>query len=133
MNPEKLKKMNPEKLKFEKYIPKGPVYTFPLISISSQYINFTRSCFPMLQRKPYCELFYDRTQRVIAIRPTHIESENTLKINYSKYKKSISSRGFISKYLSKEVGGFGRVYTRFKAFWDDKNKCFLIDLNGGKK
>ena len=119
--------MESEKLEFEKYHPQSQPSSLPVISFNTHYITFSKSCSPMLQRKPFCELYYDRRQGVIAIKPLQVESLYSLKICQSNGKRAISCRGFMSKFLLGKLG-IGSEYKRFVGTWDDKNKYFLVNL-----
>ena len=123
-----------EKLNFKQYIPTskcGILY----VAISKENIYLPVCCHKYLQRKRFCELFYDEKQKIIAIRPTHVEALKTMKIrNHTKGSKSISIIGFFREFkISPFLGTYkpGFKSKRFIVRWSDKNKCFLIDLKNG--
>jgi len=122
--------------KFERYRPKKKTAPFPCVTIRPLAIGFNRHCFPAFQKKPFVELFYDRSSKTIAVKPYHIETAYTVKVGGKQEKGvlQVICMGFmkendIAVYL--KLDPISTIKSkRFKAFWDEKQKWFLIDLKG---
>ena len=122
--------------KFKRYIPKFKIYKSPAISIARGHIRLNQWCRQFIQKRPYCELFYDEDEKVIAIKPTQIDGPFSLTINnFGRNNNSlaIQCRTFIlenhiAEYIRLRDFYFKAKSIQFPAQWDDKNKCFFINL-----
>lgn len=119
--------------KFKKYIPQFKKFEFPAITIMESCIRLNQHCREFIQRKSYCELFYDEDEKVIALKPTHVETFSTLRIvNKAKDDGArIQCTRFIRqneifRYLNPL--SWGNKSVQIPAQWDEKNKCFFINL-----
>ena len=127
--------MNVETLNLKRYYPKISRYNSPVITIGKVHLSFNRICRPALHNKPYCEIFFDEKQKVMAIKPLHVETVFTKRLyNIPGQNPRLCIGGFL-----KQTGLFeqfrmyrsGFKHIRFRAIWNNKGKLFLIDLNGG--
>ena len=120
------------KYRFKKHVPKNKKYNIPAASIAKANIRLNKHCRQFLWKKPHCELLFDERQKVIAIKPIHKETQYSLMINnYGRENLSlaIQCRAFllengIIEYL--DMGEFKSL--QFPAQWDEKNKCFFVNL-----
>ena len=120
------------KYRFKKYLPKNKKYNTPAATIAIAQIRLNHHCRNFLERKPYCELFYDRYQKVIAIKPIHVETSYSMKINNHQRKDcnmAIQCRAFLKEDGILEYLGLGKLKSlQFPAQWDEKNKMFFVNL-----
>jgi len=119
--------------KFKKYIPRNKTFEFPAITIMETCMRMNRLCKKFIWKKPYCEIFYDENEKVIAIKPTHIETFCTLRIieRGEDHNTTIQCKAFIRengifRYLN--LAYLGKKSIQLPAQWDDKNKCFFVNL-----
>lgn len=124
---------NEERLNFKQYAPRSK-RGFLNVRINQEVILFSILCNKYFQRKEFCELFYDEKQKIIAVKPTHIETLKTLKIttNHNQSKR-VCAKGFLNEF---KISAFLSLYKtnsarNFRIKWNPKNKCFLIDLKNG--
>ncbi len=126
--------------RLKKYHPEFRVRGETTITFNQLRFSFSKACNPHLQRKDFCELFFSEDKKTIAIKPYQIKTKDTLTISGNNDKNRTSAivacRHFIHKmnitdYLEKNKIN----YIQVKAFWDDKQKAFLLKLDflkGGK-
>jgi len=115
---------------FKIYEPRHHTRKIPCVTISNKYVYFNKACWPFFQRKDYCHLFFDKRNKAIAFRPTHVEDLNTIKIyKGNRANCKVVLRDFLKKELwdifGKKMNEQGR---RFEARFDDKAKCLIVDL-----
>lgn len=124
--------MDYQKLKLKRYQPKCMRSDKPMISISKIGFRFNVASERHMNRHyKYCELYYDKNEKVIAIKPTNELSTSSLKICWAtKTNPFICARNFI-----KETG-IGRLIglpddaksIRFFPAWNEKARMFFLDL-----
>lgn len=110
----------------------------PMISLGLNDLRFNIACLPYLQRKDFCELYFDESNEIIALKPMHIRTNCTLRMTtqerrLTKVNKRISCTHFIRENNLIHHAGLnrsGKTTRPYLAQWDNKNKWFLIDLKG---
>lgn len=120
--------------KFKKYIPQNKQFTCPAITINEEEMRLNYRCREHIQQKPYYELFYEEDEKIIAIRPIHIDTAFSLKFSnfHSRYDVKMHCPGFlksndIASYLRAKLDS-PTAKIQIPVVWDDKNKCFYVDL-----
>lgn len=121
--------------KLKKYHPEsGRISGETMITFNRLRFAFSQRCRDHLQRKDYCVLFFSEDKKTIAIKPYQIKTEDTLKItgnnDRTRTSASVACKHFIRKmkiadYLEKNK----KTYIQVQAFWDDKQKAFLLKLD----
>lgn len=105
-----------------------------MITFNPRQITFSQKCRKHLRRKDYCELFYSDDKKTIGVKPYQIKTEDTLKISgnneISKTNPSTACVDFnlkigITDYLKRK----NKKSIQALAFWDDKQKLFLLKLD----
>jgi len=122
--------------RFKKYIPKNKTYDIPSVTILKGCLRFNQHCRKFLNKKPYCELFYDEQEKVIAIKPIQVELITTLRItNWQKRDNSLSIQctDFFRKFKILEYLGIDSPLSKIKSLqlpiqWHEKNKMFFVNL-----
>jgi len=118
-------------LKLERYCPAGnAITTTPLATISVRGIYFNKHCSRIVNRHLHrCEVYFNKNYLVF--RPTQEETFHTLNFAPSKGKDKgikISCQGVIKKTMLYPSLLNGAKYFLVEPIWDNKNKCFLLDL-----
>lgn len=81
--------MNPEKiLNFKKYYPKNKRLKIPAITVRTNRLVFNYHCLPYFNKKDYAELYYDKKNKVIAIKPYHLDNPSCVPILGLKTKRT---------------------------------------------
>jgi len=119
--------------RFKKYVPKSKKLNCTAISISKTQLRFNSQCREFLRRKPYCELFYEEENKIIALKPYHLDGPYALKINNwlrPNNTLTVNCKGFLQENeIIEYIGLNHRVeHLQLPADWDDKNKCFFVYL-----
>jgi len=123
--------MDIQTLKLKKYQPMVMKLDRPMVTISIVGFRFNKSSEKHMNRHyKFAELYYDKDQHIVAIKPTNELSENSFKIC-----RSTRNNAFICAQDFMRRTGI-RAQLKFKDYksrrvfpsWSDKLKMFLLDL-----
>ena len=118
--------------RFKRHIPKTKKYRTTAITIAKDQMRLNRHCREYFWKRPYCELFFDEAEKVIGIKPVHIETPYSLLVINFRNKDgnlTIQCREFLNENRILEYLNIGkRKSFQFPAQWNDKNKMFFVNL-----
>lgn len=121
--------MDYQKIKLKRYRPKRNI---PMISISKEKIRFNNACEIRMNRHyKYCELYYDKDERIIAIKPTNELTENSMKLCKSSGQYAfLSTKNFFRITGIIKLLKLPRKYKSIKLIpsWNERSRMFFLDL-----
>jgi hypothetical protein len=124
--------MDYSKIKLTKYRPKSMRIDKPMILIGKTGLRFNVACGKYVNRHyKYCEIYYDKTEMVVAIKPTNELSESSLKICRSiKNSPFVCARDFLKRMGIKERLGLSDDFKSIRVLptWNEKARMFFLDL-----
>lgn len=127
-----MKEMDCQNIKLTKFRPKMTRLKRPMITLNKLGFRFNKACENHMNRHyKYCELYFDKNEMVVAIKPTMEMSENALWIIRAKTGNPfVSAREFLNKTGIKEKikfpSGYGSM--RILPVWNEKARMFFLDL-----
>lgn len=121
-----------DQLKLERYFAPAasPRGKNPAISVSRRGFRLNKGCLPCIQRKDFCELYFNKKQAVVGLKPYQLETPGSVRISRSKeHEAMIFCTPFIRMLgINDLIEANGMKSRRIRGIWDDKRKMFLLDL-----
>ncbi len=125
---------------FEKFSPprKGP--DRPIVTVTRNRLQLNKKCQEYFEGHNFVELYYDRKNKIIGIKPQKKETKNSIKINL--YPKRgiavIAATHFMKEYKIESILIFvaddtesnkkGRKSHQFVVDWNDMHKMIIFKL-----
>lgn len=113
----------------------NPRAKLPLVSIHQYGLVFNQAAVALLSRPTYVMLGFDAEKNLIVVKPIHDVSTMSpdTAISFAARERNgsvrLATREFIRFVLSRKPELSSMVGARYSAYWDDKEKVLVVDLN----